>query len=290
MSTSPSSSAQQARQVIANRLREILRDSGLTARALAAAAGWDESKCSRLIHARTLPSDEDIRVWCRICEAESEVNDLIAASRDADSMYVEWKRLQRGGMKRLQEMRVSLYEQTRLFRFYSSQFIPWPLQTPGYMRSVLSCFADFHGTPGDIDEAVATRLARGRLLREGDHRFAMLVEESVLRDRVADDGAMAEQLGHLLEGMSLPSVSLGIIPFTLRAGRSSVSPRCRVVSPLDSPRGWTRPPGACSSKQSPTGRRPRRSTSASASLAPCCPRRCPLRACCGAGTPQGGSR
>ncbi|MER6829782.1 DUF5753 domain-containing protein [Streptosporangium sp. NPDC000563] len=216
MSTSPSSSAQQARQVIANRLREILRDSGLTARALAAAAGWDESKCSRLIHARTPPSDEDIRVWCRICEAESEVNDLIAASRDADSMYVEWKRLQRGGMKRLQEARVSLYEQTRLFRFYSSQFIPWPLQTPGYMHSVLSCFADFHGTPGDIDEAVATRLARRRLLSEGDHRFAMLVEESVLRDRVADDDALAEQLGHLLEGMSLPSVSLGIIPFTSR--------------------------------------------------------------------------
>ncbi|MGW0588102.1 DUF5753 domain-containing protein [Streptosporangium sp. NPDC002607] len=216
MSTSPSSSAQQARQVIANRLREILRDSGLSARALAAAAGWDESKCSRLIHARTPPSDEDIRIWCRVCGAESETTDLIAASRDADSMYVEWRRLQRGGMKRLQEMWVSLYEQTRLFRFYSSQFIPWPLQTSGYMRSVLSCFADFHGTPGDVDEAVATRLARGRLLREGDHRFAMLMEESVLRDRVADDGAMAEQLGHLLEGMSLPSISLGIIPFTAR--------------------------------------------------------------------------
>ncbi len=188
----------------------------MTARALAQAAGWDESKCSRLIHGRTLPSDQDIRIWCRICGAEDEIPDLIAASRDADSMYVEWRRLQRSGMKRLQETRVSLYEQTRLFRFYCSQFMPWPLQTPGYMRAVLSAFAEFHDAPRDIDEAIAARAARLRLLYEGDHRFAIVMEESVLHDRVADDDVMAGQLGQLLEGMSLPSVSLGIIPADTR--------------------------------------------------------------------------
>ncbi|MFI7439696.1 DUF5753 domain-containing protein [Nonomuraea indica] len=212
MATSPSSGAHQARLAIGKRLREILRDSGLTARALALAAGWDESKCSRLINGRTLPSDDDIRAWCRICGAEEEIPDLIAASRDADSMYVEWKRLQRSGMKRLQETRVSLYEETRLFRFYCSQFMPWPLQTPGYMRAVLTAFAEFHDAPRDIEEAVTTRAARNRLLYEGDHRFAILMEESVLHDRVADDEVMAGQLGQLLEGMSLPSISLGIIP------------------------------------------------------------------------------
>ncbi|MEV0354373.1 helix-turn-helix transcriptional regulator [Nonomuraea sp. NPDC050680] len=212
MSTSPSSSAHEARLAIGKRLREILRDSGIKARALAQAAGWDESKCSRLINGRTLPSDDDIRTWCRICRAEEEIPDLIAASRDADSMYIEWRRLQRSGMKRLQETRVSLYEQTRLFRFYCSHFMPWPLQTPGYMRAVLSAFADFHEAPRDIDEAVAARAARSRLLYEGDHRFAIVMEESVLHDRIADDDVMAGQLGQLLEGMSLPSISLGIIP------------------------------------------------------------------------------
>ncbi|HLU74553.1 MAG TPA: helix-turn-helix transcriptional regulator [Nonomuraea sp.] len=212
MSTSPSSSAHEARLSIGKRLREILRDSGITARALARQAGWDESKCSRLINGRTLPSDDDIRTWCRICGAEDEIPDLIAASRDADSMYVEWRRLQRRGMKHLQQTRLSLYEQTRLFRFYCSQFMPWPLQTPGYMRAVLSAFADFHEAPRDIDEAVQARAARSRLLYEGQHRFAIIMEESVLHDRIADDAVMAGQLGQLLEGMSLPSVSLGIIP------------------------------------------------------------------------------
>ncbi|MEW9554229.1 helix-turn-helix domain-containing protein [Nonomuraea sp. NPDC050783] len=216
MSTSPSSSAQEARLAIGKRLREILRESGLTARTVAQAAGWDESKCSRLIHGRTLPSDEDIRAWCRICAAEGEIPDLIAATRDAEGMYVEWRRLQRSGMKRLQQSRVSLYEQTRLFRFYCSQFMPWPLQTPGYMRAVLTAFAEFHDAPRDIDEAVTARTARSRLLYEGDHRFAMVMEESVLHDRIADDDVMAGQLGQLLEGMSLPSVSLGIIPSDAR--------------------------------------------------------------------------
>ncbi|MEV6859512.1 helix-turn-helix transcriptional regulator [Streptosporangium subroseum] len=216
MPTPPSSSAQQARLAIGKRLREILRDSGLTARALAQAAGWDESKCSRLIHGRTLPSDEDVRTWCQFCGAEGEILDLIAATRDAEGMYVEWRRLQRSGMKRLQEMRVSLYEETRLFRFYCSQFMPWPLQTPGYMRAVLSTFADFHEAPRDIDEAIAARVARSHLLYQGDHRFAMVMEESVLHDRIADDDVMAGQLGQLLERMSLPSLSLGIIPSGVR--------------------------------------------------------------------------
>ncbi|WP_425315850.1 helix-turn-helix domain-containing protein [Streptomyces olivoreticuli] len=43
---SSSSSVRQARQALGQRLREIRKDSGLTARALAALAGWHESKCS----------------------------------------------------------------------------------------------------------------------------------------------------------------------------------------------------------------------------------------------------
>ncbi len=42
----------------------------------------------------------------------------------------------------------------------------------------------------------------------------MLLEESVLRYRFGSTEVMAAQLGHLLSVMALPSVSLGIIPFT----------------------------------------------------------------------------
>src|ERR1039457_6056637 len=94
MAISPSSSVRQARAALVQRLREIRLDAGLTARALALAAGWHESKVSRIEHVRTPPSDADIRLWCQICGAGDQAVDLIASSRAADSMYTEWRRLE----------------------------------------------------------------------------------------------------------------------------------------------------------------------------------------------------
>jgi hypothetical protein len=44
------------------------------------------------------------------------------------------------------------------------------------------------------------------------------MEEAVLRYRLGDADTMAGQLGHLLNAITLPSVSLGVIPFSA-AGR-----------------------------------------------------------------------
>ncbi|WP_433256312.1 helix-turn-helix domain-containing protein [Streptosporangium sp. CA-135522] len=217
MRTSPSSSAQRARQGIAQRLREIRLDAGLTARAIAKAAGWHESKASKIEHARTVPSEADIRAWCDACGAEDQATELIAASRAADLMYVEWKRLQRTGLRQLQESKMQMYAPVRHFRVYCSNVIPGLFQTPAYAGALLSSIAEFRETPNDVTEAVAARVARSRFLYEGDHRFGVLVEEWVLRCRIGDPGVMAGQLGHLLAVMSLPSVSLGVIP--LAAGR-----------------------------------------------------------------------
>ncbi|MEV6982015.1 helix-turn-helix transcriptional regulator [Sphaerisporangium sp. NPDC051017] len=221
MSTSPSSSAQQARQAIADRLREILRDSGMTARALARQAGWDETKCSRLVNGRTPPSDADIRTWCQICGVPDEIPDLIAASRSAGDAYVEWRRVQRS-QKRMQEMRLTLYEETRLFRFYCCNVVPWPLQTPGYMRVLMTRFSEFHSAGTDIEAGVEARLARRRFLAGRNRRCAMLIEESVLRNRIAADDVMAEQLRHMLTAMGQANLSLGIIPMS--------APRKQVVT------------------------------------------------------------
>ncbi|WP_408055449.1 helix-turn-helix domain-containing protein [Streptomyces radicis] len=64
-----SSSVQQAREALGKRLREIRKDSGLTARELASRAGWHESKCSRIENGPTGPSDDDLRSWALHCGA-----------------------------------------------------------------------------------------------------------------------------------------------------------------------------------------------------------------------------
>ncbi|MFI0420282.1 helix-turn-helix domain-containing protein [Spongiactinospora sp. 9N601] len=218
MRTSPSSSAQEARKVIAQRLREIRLDAdNMTARALAKAANWHESKVSKIEHGRTVPSEGDIRQWCRICGAEDQVTELVTASRAADLMYVEWKRLQRTGLRQLQVTKIRMYEHVRHFRVYCSNVIPGLFQTPAYAEALLTSIAEFRAAPNDVSAAVTARLERTRFLHEGNHRFAALIEEWVLRSRIGDAEVMAGQLGHLLAIMTLPSVSLGIIP--QRAGR-----------------------------------------------------------------------
>lgn len=213
MAISPSSSVQRARQDLAARLREIRLDAGLTARALSAAAGWHEAKTSRIESAKQALSDADISTWCKVCSAGDQAADLIAASRAADSSYVEWRRLHRTGLRRVQVSRMPLYERTRLFRVYCSNVVPGLFQTPDYAGALLSAIAAFRGIPDDVEDAVAARLNRNRILRAGDRRFAVLLEESVLRYRLGDPDTMAGQLGHILGVMALPSVSLGVIPF-----------------------------------------------------------------------------
>lgn len=212
--TSPSSSVQAAREQLAARLREIRLDAGLTKREIAARCGWSEAKSGRIENARTAPSDQDIRAWCRACGAELLAPDLVAANRQADSMYVQWRRLQRTGLRQLQRASVPLYERTRHFRVYCSNVVPGFLQTPGYATALLRAIATFRDLPNDVPEAVTARLDRSRIIREsGGRRFAILIEESVLRYQLGDAGVMAGQLGSLLSAMDLPAVSLGIVPF-----------------------------------------------------------------------------
>jgi hypothetical protein len=210
---SPSSSVQRARQQLAERLRDLRRDAGMDGRALSAAAGWNPAKTSRIETAKQAPSEADIAVWCRICRAEREVPDLIAASRAADSMYVEHRRLNRGGMRRRQESVRPMYERTKLFKAYCPSVVPGWLQTPEYAAALLSSITEFRGTPDDVAESVAARMSRNRIIRSGNHRFVLLLEETVLRYRIGGTDVMAAQLARLADAAALPAVTLGVIPF-----------------------------------------------------------------------------
>ncbi|MGW0731351.1 helix-turn-helix domain-containing protein [Streptomyces sp. NPDC002851] len=214
MTASPSSAAQAARERLAKQLREIRLDAGLTGEELALRCGWSPSKRSRIENAKTPPSDADVRAWCAACGVESQVPDLIAANRQADQMYVHWKKLHRHGMRRAQDEVLPLYARTRHFRIYCSNVVPGILQTEAYATALLSTIARFQGTPDDAPEAAASRIERSNTLHEGGHTFAFLLEETVLRYRIGDAETMAGQLGYLLAVMALPNVSLGIIPFT----------------------------------------------------------------------------
>ncbi|MFI7360050.1 helix-turn-helix domain-containing protein [Streptomyces avidinii] len=212
MALSASSSAQQARQALADRLGELCRDAGLTGLDLAERCGWSRSKSSRIMNGRTPPSADDIRAWCKACGTEEQTEDLIAMLRTAEGMWVGWRRMERAGLKQAQEARLPLYQQTRRFRAYSSWLVPGMIQTQPYTTAALQAIQRRRGLVDDVAEAVAARMERQRVLCEGDRRFAFLVEESVLRAGIGGAEVMSGQLGHLISIASLPNVSLGVVP------------------------------------------------------------------------------
>ncbi|WP_338058612.1 DUF5753 domain-containing protein [Streptomyces noursei] len=127
-------------------------------------------------------------------------------------MYVEWRRVESAGLKRVQESVVPLFERTHWFRFYQSQVMPGLLQTQDYTEAILKTVVALRDAPGDIGEAVAARMSRQSVLHRGGRRFAFLIEEWVLRTVIGSRNTMLNQLGHLIGITAAPSVSLGVIP------------------------------------------------------------------------------
>lgn len=212
MPISPSSSAQAARAAVAGRLKELRADAGISGSELAARCGWSHPKTYRIEGAQTPPSADDIRRWCDACDVGEQAADIIAQSRTAESMYMEWRRKVRTGLKQLQHSYVPLFKATELFRVYSPTMVPGLLQTEGYARGLMTAISRFRDIPDDVTEAVAARIERSRIIHEPGHQFTMVIEEPVLHYQLGDTDAMAAQLGYLLTAGALPQVSLGIIP------------------------------------------------------------------------------
>jgi transcriptional regulator with XRE-family HTH domain len=194
------------------RLRELRIDAGLTARELGALMGRHGSKISRIEHGRAVPSPDDIRVWCGLCGAADQATDLIARQRAVEEMYTEWRRIERTGLRLQNEAVLPLWERTRQFRIYSNFVVPGPVQTEAYIRAVLRAIMIRRRVRDDVEAAVRVRVDKQHVIREGDHRFAIVLEESVLRNPIGGGETMAGQLAYLLDASALPAVSLGIIP------------------------------------------------------------------------------
>ncbi|MEV6266699.1 helix-turn-helix transcriptional regulator [Kribbella sp. NPDC051936] len=212
MTTSPSSAAKKAQEALGLRLRSLRLDAGLTARQLADGTGWHFTRISKIENGVQRPTDADIRTWCAVCATDAEVPDLIAQAGSIGSMYLEFRHRSRTGFKQLMRSPVPLYERTAQFRIYEHNVIPGLFQTAGYIRAMLPFWFTFLGVRNDLEESVAARLERQSVLYNGSKTFSVVLEEACLRTPLGDTETLSGQLDRLLSIMSLPNVSLGIIP------------------------------------------------------------------------------
>src|SRR5262249_36540743 len=155
---------------------------------------------------RTMPTEDDLELWCFHCRVQNELPDLIATARSIEKMYAEIKRLMRTGTARYQQELLEEYTKSRRSRNFQVGLIAGPLQTRDYATAILTDAAAMLGHPADIEPTVAARQERAKLMLSGDKLFDFVMLESALRTRVASPEVMRGQLRHLLGVMSLPRV------------------------------------------------------------------------------------
>ncbi|QIS06735.1 helix-turn-helix domain-containing protein [Nocardia brasiliensis] len=207
---------EQARQAFGARLRDLRKSAHLTGLQLAAGAGWHSAKVSRIEHGKQTPNDADLCAWCRICDAELLLPDLRAALANIEALWQEWRRVAAAGHAQQQRRRIDMESRAKRIRNYEPSAIPGLLQTAAYAREVLTSCIEFVGGLDDVDRAVAARIERQRILRHGTTRITVLLAEQALYTTVGNDQVMIGQLDYLVEVMSLPRLTLGIIPRTAR--------------------------------------------------------------------------
>lgn len=202
-----------AKRAFAVRLRDLRLDAGLSGVALAERCGWGASKVSKIEHGGQSPTDADVKAWAAACGAVGQVPALVAARREVEQMWLEYRRELRAGMKHIQLRSMPLYERTKLLRAYEAVHIPGFLQTFRYALAQFEIHAHLHGLPvEDIEGAAKNRLVRQRLLGTGTNSFIFVIEASALYSNLGGAEVMSEQFDRLLEVAAMPYVSIGVIP------------------------------------------------------------------------------
>lgn len=87
------------------------------------------------------------------------------------------------------------------------------LQTEAYARHIISSYSRVEPiAPGMIGRLVRVRMKRQQVLDREELQLSVVLDESVLQRRIADDSVMYEQLQRLAEACDRPNLTLQILP------------------------------------------------------------------------------
>ncbi len=206
------SSVQEARAALGKRLREIRRRAGLSGRDLARLEGFHESKVSKYEYGRLHVTDAVVRAYCRHCDAGNQLEDLIATLHNIDNAHVEWKQVLGAGMRHRQQQTLGLEARASSIRNWEPSIVSGLLQTSDYASAIMRNVIDFYRIPDDLDEAVAKRMDRQRILYQSGKQFHILLAEQSLYTSIGDDQVMIGQLERLSSVSGMSRVALGIVP------------------------------------------------------------------------------
>jgi transcriptional regulator with XRE-family HTH domain len=194
------------------RLRELAL---LTADEVAHRLGWSASKISRIENARIRLKSDDLELLLRLYEVDGEQRNKLLTLAEDDGHKKWWEAY--GDSLPQQLLTYTSFEaEASVILTYEPMVIPGLLQTEGYARRVINMWqAVTNASPADLERRLEVRMARQRIISsDAPPKLKLVIDESVLRRRVAERVVMLDQLHRLAELSELPNVDLRIIPLS----------------------------------------------------------------------------
>ncbi|WP_314612181.1 helix-turn-helix domain-containing protein [Streptomyces stackebrandtii] len=193
-------------------LRALRQASGKEAKTVARSAVMSTSKLSKIETGKAAPSPVDVeRILTAIGVSEEVKAEYLEVARAAATEATAWRLIRRMGVHRAQEQTRSLEAQMSALRLFQPALVPGLLQTPEYIRAILSR----HDLGDDVlTGTISARIDRQRVLYDPSKELHFVITEPVLRWRIVSAARMAEQIDRLVSLSRLPHIDIRVVPLS----------------------------------------------------------------------------
>ncbi|MGW2817581.1 helix-turn-helix domain-containing protein [Streptomyces sp. NPDC001415] len=190
----------------------VLRDaSGKEAKAVARSAVMSASKLSKIETGKLAPSADDVdRILTAIGVSDDVKAEYMEAARAVATEATAWRLIQRAGLHKAQRQLKGVEAHMALLRLFQPALVPGLLQTPEYMRAILSRHQDL--SEETVRQTVSARLERQEVLYEPGKTLRFVITEPVLRWLIVPPMVMVGQLDRLISVSRLPNVDVRVVP------------------------------------------------------------------------------
>ncbi|MEU4025318.1 helix-turn-helix domain-containing protein [Streptomyces anulatus] len=196
-------------------LRILRNASGKEAKTVARSAVMSPSKLSRIETGKISPSAEDVdRIMTAIGVSEDVKAEYMDAARAAATEATAWRLIQRAGLHKAQRHLRDMEARMNLLRLFQPTLVPGLLQTPEYIKAILSRYKDL--TEESVRRTASVRIERQEVLYDETKTLQFTITEPVLRWLIVPPALMVVQLDRLASVSRLPNVDIRIVPLSGR--------------------------------------------------------------------------
>lgn len=195
-------------------LRAAIAGAGLSSRAAAELADWDEAKLSDLVNGKGGSSEVDLAILLGICRTPADERDHLLELFPDTNLKGWWQQHGTCVAVRLRTL-VEHLALAKTLICWQAYMVPDFLQTSAYMRAVIAASAN---EPADeLEERMKAQLElQQALLRQG-LQCTFFIHEMALHLPVGGRDVHVEQVHHLLRMTVRSSITIRIVPMAIGA-------------------------------------------------------------------------